>query len=135
MFFLPRRNTWKMELSDSLILSFFYQPRLAHHWNPDIPEDNECLHRKRTFVFFVLLVFCLLLSLSCKGAVFLLIEAGRMAMACTCTGTEIPLTTFYHDGLDGGVGLFFLQEGKQDKDKMSMGFDTCLQIREEDTAQ
>lgn len=79
--------------------------------------------------------FCLLLSLSWKGAVFLLIEAGRMAMACTCTGSEIPLSTFYHDGLDGGVRLFFLQEGKQDKDKMSLGFDTCLQIREEDMAQ
>lgn len=78
--------------------------------------------------------FCFLLSLSWKGAVFLLIEAGRMAMACTCTGSEIPLSTFYHDGLDGGVSLFFLQQGKQDKDKMSMGFDTCLQIREEDMA-
>jgi len=33
------------------------------------------------------------------------------------------------------VFFFFLQEGKQDKDKMSMGFDTCLQIREEDMAQ
>lgn len=50
-----------------------------------------------------------------KGAVFFLIEAGRMAMACTCTGSEIPLSTFYHDGLDGGVRLFFLQEGKQDR--------------------
>jgi hypothetical protein len=30
--------------------------------------------------------------------------------------------------------FFFLQEGKQDKDKMSLGFDTCLQIREEDMA-
>lgn len=90
-------------------------------------ETNICVFRTPRF--------CLLLSLSWKGAVFLLIEAGRMAMACTCTGTEIPLITFYHDGLDGGVGLFFLQEGKQDKDKMSMAFDTCLQIREEDMAQ
>lgn len=45
-----------------LILSFFYQSRLAHHWNPDIPEDNEQL----SFIP----RFRLLLLLSRKGAVF-----------------------------------------------------------------
>jgi hypothetical protein len=29
------------------------------------------------------------------------IEARRMAMACTWTGSEIPLYYFYHDGSDG----------------------------------
>jgi len=47
-------------------------------------------------------------------------------------------TSFYFFIMTVWMGefvFFFLQEGKQDKDKMSIGFDTCLQIREEDMAQ
>jgi hypothetical protein len=47
----------------------------------------------------LLLVFVVLI-LSGRRPSFV-IEAGRMAMACTRTGSEIPLYYFYHDGSDG----------------------------------
>jgi hypothetical protein len=60
---------WSCPIPDFVFL-FLYQLRMAHHWNPDIPEDNERLHRKRTFVLIFTPRFCLLLLLSWKGAVF-----------------------------------------------------------------
>ena len=114
---------------------FFYQPRLAHHWNPDIPEDNECLHRKRTFVFFVLLVF--VYCYHCLG------KALSFSDRSGKNGHGLHLywirdTSFYFFIMTVWMEelvFFSYKKGDKDKDTMSLGFDTCLQNREEDMAQ
>jgi hypothetical protein len=73
---------WSCPIPDFVFL-FLYQLRMAHHWNPDIPEDNERLHRKRTFVLIFYSSFLFTAITVLERRCLFLIEAGRMAMGCT----------------------------------------------------
>jgi hypothetical protein len=73
----------------------------------------------------LLLVFVMLL-LSGRRLSFV-IEARRMAMACTWTGSEIPLYYFYHDGSDGDTTR---RGGKEvDMGQESYGLDSWSQAK------